>query len=550
MTTIADLLARSEPTGPRGLGELVGRLERLERLERTEDGGVADVGTAGTTLAGAPIEVRSVTDDSRRVGPGSLFVAIPGFRADGHAHLADAARAGAVAAIVERPVAGLPIPQIVSTSTRRALAEAAAWWYRDPSRDLGVIGVTGTDGKTTTSLMAAAALEEAGIATGVLGTVATRIGGIREANAAHSTTPDAMTLQRALRAMVDAGDEAVVLETTSHGLALDRVAAIDYDVAIFTNLTHEHLELHGTFERYRAAKVSLFERLAEGVDGPAAGPGPAGSRRRWPRAGIVNIDDPSAAAFVEATRRAGARLVTYGRDASADVRLLAADDDAGALRVRYRTGDGVADLRLGVGGTFNALNALAVVALGRAIGLGQEAVRAGLERFPGVPGRMERIDRGQPFRVVVDYAHSPASLALVLDELGATTSAHGGSLIAVFGSAGERDREKRPMMGRIAAERCRVVIATDEDPRGEDRAAILAEIAAGASGASRRPEAFLEIADRSEAIREAFARARPGDIVLLAGKGHEATIESIDGDRPWNERAEAEAALAEMGFRT
>lgn len=547
MTTIADLLRRAEPADARDLGPLV------ERLRILDAGGGAPP-APGHRAYLPTFRIGSITDDSRLVRPGSLFVAITGFRTDGHAHLAQAERSGAVAALVERPVDGVAIPQIVTTSTRRALAEAAAWWYGDPSRRLGVVGVTGTDGKTTTSLMAAAALGAAGVATGVLGTVATQIGGIRESNAAHSTTPDAATLQRALRAMVDAGDEIAIVETTSHGLALDRVAAIDYDVAIFTNLSHEHLELHGTFERYRAAKVSLFERLARpdaagatGRDRPTA---ERADRRHPPRTGIVNVDDPSAPFFVDATREAGARVVTYGSAPSADVRLLAASDEAGGLQVRYDAGDGPAILRLRVGGRFNAHNALAVIALGRAIGLDEAEVRRGLESFPGVPGRMERIDRGQPFGVVVDYAHSPASLALVLDELGPATARAGGTLIAVFGSAGERDREKRPMMGRIAAERCRIVIASDEDPRGEDPAAILAEIATGAAGVSPPPEAFLEIPDRAAAIREAFARARPGDTVLLAGKGHEATIEYAGGDLPWNERAEAEAALAEMGFRS
>ncbi len=542
MTTIADLLQGAEPTGSRDLATLVDRLAAID--EPSLGAPVARTG-GDESIA---VRVSSITADSRLVVPGALYVAITGFRSDGHAHVSEAERSGAVAAIVERPVDGLDIPQIVTTSTRRALAEAAAWWYGDPSRELGVIGVTGTDGKTTTSLMAAAALGSAGVRTGVLGTVATQVGGIREENAAHSTTPDAMTLQRALRAMVSAGDEAAILETTSHGLALDRVAAIDYDVAILTNLTHEHLELHGTFERYRAAKVSLFERLA--APGGAGGGIWAGIDRQWPRTGIVNVDDPSSAFFIDATLAAGARLVTYGRAASADVRLLVAKDDATGLRVRYDAGGGPADLTLKVGGTFNALNALAVIALGRAVGLDDEAIRAGLASFPGVPGRMEPIDRGQPFRVVVDYAHSPASLALVLDELGATTARTGGTLLAVFGSAGERDREKRPMMGRIAAERCRIVIATDEDPRGEDRAAILAEIAAGANDATPRPEAFLEIPDRATAIREALARARPGDTVLFAGKGHEATIEYADGDLPWNERVEVESALAELGFRS
>ena len=524
-----EMLAAAEPKGAMLVDALVARLARLD----------GSVEVHGTTRG---VGVRGVTNDSREVHPGSLFVAIPGVHADGHAFVEAAVRAGATAVIVESPVPAVNIPQLIVTSARRAFAEAAAWRYGDPSRELGVIGITGTDGKTTTSLMAAAALASAGISTGLVGTVATQIGGVREANAIHSTTPEAPVLQRALRAMVRAGDQAAIVETTSHGLALDRVAAVDYDIAVFTNLTHEHLELHGSFAAYRDAKRSLFDRLALEQTRPAR------FGVAWPRTGIVNADDPSAAVFMAATAAAGAQVLTYGRAADADVRLTAVEDDRHGLQVAYMTGDGPASMRLHLAGRFNAHNALAVVALGRAIGLDPQAVQAGLEGLPGIPGRMERIDLGQPFSVIVDYAHSPASLALVLDELGPVAAMHGGGLIAVFGSAGERDTEKRPMMGWIAAERCRIVIATDEDPRAEDGNDILAEIIAGVDKASVRPEAVLRIADRSMAIREAMARANPGDVILLAGKGHEASIEYADHMLPWNERSEAEAALRELGW--
>ena len=514
------------------------RLEGLAQRLKARDLGAQVVGPV------SGIEVRSVTADSRAVGAGSVFVAIAGGRADGHAFISAAVRAGAAAVVVERPLPDIAVPQLVVTSSRRALAEAAAWWFDDPSRQLAVIGITGTDGKTTTSLLASAALESAGIPAGLIGTVATHVGGVREMNVDHSTTPEAPLLQRSLRAMVDAGDRAAILETTSHGLAMERVAAIDYDVAILTNLTHEHLELHGSFAAYRAAKVSLFERLT------LTSAHPAKTRFHWPRTGIVNADDPSAAAFVEATRAADARLVTYGASPLVDVRLVDLVDASDGLHVAYELEGRASVVRLRLTGHFNAHNALAVVALGHAMDVDSEAVRTGLEGVAGVPGRMERVDRGQPFTVIVDYAHSPASLGLVLDELGPIAAARGGALIAVFGSAGERDRDKRPMMGRIAAQRCRIVIATDEDPRGEDRNKILADIASGAREAKTQPEVVLEIADRSEAIREAFARARPGDIVVLAGKGHETTIEYADRKLAWNERFEAESALEELGFRS
>ena len=537
--TIAARLAAAEPTGTRSLGGLVERLAAASLVAGARaDGRPAAV----AELAG--IDVRRPEPDSRRIRPGELFVAIAGARADGHDYLPEAAAAGAAAALVERPVAGVELAQLVVGSTRQALADAAAWWYGDPSRAIGVVGITGTDGKTTTSVLVAAALDAAGIRAGLVGTVELRVGGVAEPTPEHVTTPEAPVLQALLRAMVDGGDAAAVLETTSHGLARDRVRGIAYDAAIFTNLSHEHLELHGSFEAYRAAKLRLFERL--GDEGPAKAR-PDG--RPWPRIAIVNRDDPSAAWFVAAATAAGARLVGYGTDPAAEVRATRVEEDGQRLRIGYVAPTGPATLDLRLAGRFNVHNGLAAIALGEALELDPAVVRAGLGSVQAVPGRMERIDRGQPFGVIVDFAHSPASLRTVLDLLGPVAEARGGGLVAVFGSAGERDRGKRPLMGRIAGERCRLVVVTDEDPRGEDRLAILDEIAAGAEAAGRqRDRDLLVVADRRTAIRTAVETARPGDIVLLAGKGHERTIEMADGPRPWDERAEALAALAAIGF--
>jgi UDP-N-acetylmuramoyl-L-alanyl-D-glutamate--2,6-diaminopimelate ligase len=339
--------------------------------------------------------------------------------------------------------------------------------------------------------------------------------------------------------MARAGDRAAVIETTSHGLALGRVDAIAYDVAILTNLTHEHLELHGTWEAYRDAKLRLFERLAPHVAKPLG----------WPATGIVNADDPSAGAFIGVAQEAGARILTYGTDPAADVRATRVEEDQRRLRIAYDAPSGSATVDLHLVGRFNVHNALAVVALGEAVGLDPTAVRDGLASVPVVPGRMERIELGQPFGVIVDFAHSPASLRTVLDLLAPSAASRGGGLVVVFGSAGERDTAKRPQMGRIAGERARIVVVTDEDPRGEDRQAILDEIARGAESAGRRRDHdLLVIADRRSAIDAAFERARPGDIVLLAGKGHEQAIIGPDGPQPWDERAEAEAALRRAGF--
>jgi UDP-N-acetylmuramoyl-L-alanyl-D-glutamate--2,6-diaminopimelate ligase len=538
--SIADLLAAAEPAGSRPLGELVARLTSDGRLHGARDGGKA-IGPAA--LAAIPID--GVTDDSRAVRGGNLFVAVPGLHADGHMFVPAAAAAGAAAALVERPLPDVALPQLVVERSAAALADAAAWWSGDPSLRLGVIGITGTDGKTTTSFLAVAALEAAGLSSGLIGTVATQIGAVREANPEHMTTPGSPLLQRTLRAMADAGNVVAVVETTSHGLAADRVRGIAYDVAILTNLTHEHLEFHGSWEAYRDAKLSLFERLAVGRTNPAKELG----GRRWPKAAIVNADDPNAGAFVGVAQEAGARIVTYGTDPTADVRATHVEEDAERLRIAFVAPSGPASVDLHLAGRFNVHNALAVVALGEVLGLDPAAVRAGLAGIRGVPGRMERLAAGQPFGVVIDYAHSPASLEKVLGLLAPLAAARGGGVIAVFGSAGERDTEKRPMMGRIAAERARLVVVTDEDPRGENRTAILDDIARGAEdGGKRRDRDLYVIADRPAAIEAAFERARPGDIVLLAGKGHEQSIIGPDGPVAYDERTTALSALARLGY--
>jgi UDP-N-acetylmuramoyl-L-alanyl-D-glutamate--2,6-diaminopimelate ligase len=535
------VVARAGPSRPRPLAGLIARL------------GAADL-VRGAALGGRPVDpsalgdtvVTGVTEDSRAARDGVLFVAVRGFHADGHGFLESAARAGAGAALVEEPVPGVAIPQVVVGATRPALALAAAWWYEDPSRTLGTIGITGTDGKTTTAFLAVAALEATGLRPGLLGTVETRIGGLTDRHQAHVTTPAAPELQASLAAMRAAGDPVAVIETTSHALALDRVLGVAWDAAVLTNLTHEHLELHGTFEAYRAAKLRLFEALAAGPYNPPT----RVAGRPWPKVAVVNRDDPSAPWFELAARDAGARVVTYGSEASAEVRATEIVDAPAGLQVRFSAPSGPAGLALRIGGRFNALNALAVVALGEGLGLDPAAVRAGLEAMPGVPGRMERIEAGQPFTVIVDYAHSPASLGEVLDILGPATAARGGGLIAVFGSAGERDTAKRAVMGRVAAERCRLVVATDEDPRGEDREAIVAEIVRGARAAGARPgREVLAILDRRQAIRTALEHARPNDTVLLAGKGHEQTILYADHALDWDEAGVARALLADLGYR-
>jgi UDP-N-acetylmuramoyl-L-alanyl-D-glutamate--2,6-diaminopimelate ligase len=488
----------------------------------------------------ADIEITDVTMDSRTARPGTLFVALGGQHVDGHEFVAEVVRAGAVAIVAERATPGVAVPQILVHASRPALALAAAWFNGYPSRRLGVAGITGTDGKTTTAFLVRSMLEGAGGQTGLLGTISVIAGGVDRGNPGRSTTPEAPELQAHLRAMVESGDEYAVIESTSHGLAQDRVGEVAYDVGVMTNVTHEHLEFHRTHEAYRAAKRRLFERLEVSLANPDKG---------WPKTGVINADDRWADEFAAAARGAGARVLTYGTSGRADIRAERIDEDQTGMRMEVVTPRWRGPLRVRLAGRFNVYNALAAVGVGEVFQLDPPRLRAGIESLAGVPGRMERVEAGQPFRVIVDYAHTPDSLAKVLDNLAPLAAAGGGGLIAVFGSAGDRDRLKRPMMGRVAAERCRLVVVTDEDPRSEDREAIIAEIADGAEALGRRRGSdLLLIPDRTEAIRAAVEAARPGDVVLLAGKGHERTIEMADGAIPWHEPGVARAALAAVGY--
>jgi UDP-N-acetylmuramoyl-L-alanyl-D-glutamate--2,6-diaminopimelate ligase len=521
------------------LGELVALLETrgmLRLVVPAADQGGQD--RSGMTAGGPGIA--AVTLDSRAVGPGVLFAAAHGERADGHAYLDDAVARGAAAVIVEEPAGVLAIPQLVVAATRPAVAVAAAWSAGFPSRRLGVVGVTGTDGKTTTCHLIRAILEASDRPTGLAGTVDVIVGGETRGNPGRTTTPEAPELQALLAAMVEGGDGWAVIEASSHGLAQDRVGEIAWDVGVLTNLTEEHLEFHHTIEAYGAAKRRLFEALAVGPGNPEKGFG---------KTAVQNLDDDASRAFTAAAKRAGAKVIGYGVTAGSSVRLTDVRQDAERLHVGLQTPRWQGELALHLAGQFNAHNALAAVAVGEALALEPAAVRAGLEGVLGVPGRMERIEAGQPFVVVVDYAHTADALAKVIDELAPVASEGGGAVIIVFGSAGDRDRVKRPVMGRVAGTRCRLVIVTDEDPRTEDPEAIRDEIAVGAEAAGRhRGRDLLLIGDRRDAIRTAIAAARPGDVVLLAGKGHEKTIEMSDGDIAWDEASEARRALLDAGW--
>ena len=479
------------------------------------------------------IQITGVQDDSRQVARGNLFVAVRGIRVDGHDFVDEAVHRGAAAVAVERTVGDAPVPQLVVDRGAAALASAAAWWYGDPSRELLTVGVTGTNGKTTTSFLAAAALQAGGIPSGLIGTIGIRTGDALAPNSEPNTTPGALELQRILRSMRAAGEEGVVIETSSHGLAADRVASVAYDGAIFTNLSHEHLDFHGTFEAYRDAKLSLFSRL------------PRDSKGGRPGVAVVNLDDEHGPAFARAGEAAGAMVVGYGRSHGTTLMLLDVQADASASRLVVEIGGSPpVEVVLPIAGRFNAHNALAALGLAYGWRLDLRPVIDAFASFPGVPGRMESVRLGQPFHVVIDYAHTPGSLEAAAREL-AELAEPGGGVISVFGASGERDVGKRPLMGEAAARHSRLVIVTEDDSRGEDPASIYDQVASGAEKAGKQMgEDLLVIGDRREAIAEAFRRARPNDVVLLAGKGHETWNMGPNGPEPWSERAVAESLLS------
>jgi UDP-N-acetylmuramoyl-L-alanyl-D-glutamate--2,6-diaminopimelate ligase len=525
------------------------------------------------------IEITSIAYDSRAVQPGGLFIAISGFHTDGRAFIPQALARGAAAVVVEQPQPGTggwgmedgesrtiphppsPNPQsptiVAVQNTRTALAPIAATFYSHPGVAMRVVGITGTDGKTTTTFLTSAVLEAGGRSTGMIGTVDFKVGARQWANETRQSTPEAPEVQALLREMADAGCGYAVIEATSHALSArwNRLGGCAFDVALLTNVTHEHLDFHGSVEQYRRDKARLFEMLGEDqrpttndqsssslVFRPSSLVSQADKRRK---VAIVNADDPHHQMFLGAAPASAERL-TYAISSAADLRAYNLVASADRLRFRVETPWGGAQLNLKLTGDFNVSNALAALTVGLAEGVPLDACVAALEAIPGVRGRMERIEQGQPFTVLVDYAHTPGAFEKLMSIARPLTS---GQLIAVFGSAGERDREKRAIQGAVAARFCDLLVLTDEDPRLEDRDAIIAEIARGAEQAGKREgSGYIRIPDRPVAIRAAFAHARPGDIVLLLGKGHESCIIYGDTKRPWDEAGEARSALRELGY--
>ena len=471
---------------------------------------------------GIPVgEIRHLAYDSRDVRDGTLFFAVPGVHVDGHDFAAQAVASGAVAVVAEREIAGLEVPQLIVARTRDALADAADEWFNRPSERLHVIGITGTDGKTTTAFLANEALRAGGRRPGLIGTVAVLVGDHMRPNPHRNTTPEALELQQLLAQMLAAGNDSVVMEATSHGLAQSRVRNARFAVGMLTNLTSEHLEFHGSLDNYRAAKAMLFAEA---------------------RISILNADDPSFAFFRE---RARDRVVTYAIETDADLRATDLDARGDGTTFRLSAPGWSGEVRVPIPGWFNVQNALAALALAHVEGVALGVAAEAIARSPGVPGRMETVEEGQPFTVVVDYAHTADSMGKVLRVLRPLAS---GRLIVLFGSAGERDPTKRAPMGRVAAELADAVVVTDEDPRLEDPRVINEQIADGARAAGARDgENLFVIDDRSAAIQHAVGLARAGDVILLAGKGHEQTIiYGVEG-RPWDEKEQARRALRAAG---
>jgi UDP-N-acetylmuramoyl-L-alanyl-D-glutamate--2,6-diaminopimelate ligase len=511
------------------------------RLDEVIIGGEGEVQNAQGEAAA--VEITSLAYDSRAVAPGSLFFCVKGFQSDGHDFAAQAVARGAAALVVERPL-GLGVPEVLVCTARAAMGPAAVRFYGDPSAALRVVGVTGTNGKTTTAFLLKALLEAADPGScGLLGTVKSVIGGVE--CSVSRTTPEAIDLQADFRAMLDGGDGACAMEVSSHALELHRADGIHFAAAIFTNLTQDHLDFHASMEDYFQAKRRLFE----------ADPGIS----------VVNVGDPygrrlareidGAVTFAVERDEQGMDTPTEGGVEDADYRATDLRCDFAGCRFMLHTPAGEREVALPLAGRFNVANALGALAAVHALGGDLDVLAGALERGVSVPGRMESVDEGQDFAVLVDYAHTPDSLENVLTaarELVSTGEHRKGRVVCVFGAGGDRDRGKRPLMGAIGTRLADVLLITSDNPRSEDPDAIIAEILAGAAGAVPPQDAapIASISDRREAIFRAIAAATTKDVVVIAGKGHEQGQEFADGHKlPFDDVDVARDALR-VKFRT
>lgn len=470
------------------------------------------------TAGDMSVSVSGISLSSQRVQPGDLYAALPGTRAHGVDFLADARAAGAVAVLTDPAGAEsvTDLPALVVDRPREVLGGLAARVYGDPATSMRLIGVTGTQGKTTTTRMAETGLSGAGVVSAVVGTVGTRVAGVDLKTSL--TTPEAPDLHGLFARMREVGVQACAMEVSSHALVMGRVDGVVFDVAVFTNLGRDHLDFHRDIDDYFAAKASLFtpERA---------------------RLGLVNVADEWGRRLLG---QATIPMKTFSIAGDADWRATDLELGPDGSRFRVHAPDGTSyDAALPVPGDFNVANALAAVAACGEAGFDPADVIEGLRNGRGVPGRLERIDVGQDFAVIVDYAHKPDAIESALNTLRPLTR---GRLLVVLGAGGDRDTGKRPLMGEIAARLADVLIVTDDNPRSEDPAAIRAAVLAGAEG----PGTTVEIGDRAEAIRTAIRRAEPGDVVLIAGKGHETGQELAGTVLPFDDREQARVALAEV----
>lgn len=458
-----------------------------------------------------------VTHDSRTAGPGVLFAARPGVNADGHDFAPAAVEAGSPALLVQRHLPSLDVEQLVVPSVAEAMGTLAAAVHGHPTADIALIGITGTNGKTTTTYLVDAIWRAAGHVTGLVGTVETRMAG--ETVAGVRTTPEATDLQRLFARMRAAGVDAGTMEVSSHGLALGRLNGVRLRAALYTNLSQDHLDFHPTMEDYFLAKARLFDRV-------------------FTDDAVVTVDDEWGRRLADMSADAGLRTLTLSRTGPADV--TATDVLTGPAGSRFTAEvEGTAvDVRIHIPGDYNVTNALGAIASAHLAGVPLEVAAAGVGTLAGVPGRMERVDAGQPFTVLVDYAHTPDSVANVLASARELTD---GRLLVVLGCGGDRDRGKRPLMARTAATGADVAVLTSDNPRSEDPEAILDEMVAGLAD----PQAVQRISDRREAIGAALDQARPGDVVVIAGKGHEPYQELADGRIAFDDREVARRHLRE-----
>lgn len=470
--------------------------------------------------------IAGIAYDSRNVETDYLFVCIEGFTDDGHNYIEEAIDSGATALLVEKEVeVDSEVTVIKTDDTRLGLAEVSAAFYDYPSQELKVIGVTGTNGKTTNTYLIESILKKAGYKPGLIGTIKNKVGD--QTFDSQRTTPEALDINKLLAQMVDKGVTHVVMEVSSHALDLNRVAKIDFDVAIFTNITQDHLDFHDSFSEYLAAKKKLFSGLEDSSEKTA----------------VINIDDPYSDEFLEA---ASSKVLTYGIEKDANLKAKDITISPTGVEFGLESTAGEIELDLNITGLFNVYNTLSAIGAGLSLGVGLKQIKAGLEEIQGIAGRFEIIEEAKDFGVIVDYAHTPDSLRNILE------TAHDfvkGRIIVVFGCGGDRDKDKRPIMGQVAVELGDFAVVTSDNPRSEDPAEIIADIEAGIKEKDKIKDEdgdYIIIEDRAEAINYGIESAQSDDLVFIVGKGHETYQTFKDKTIPFDDREVARRSLAEL----